>query len=206
VPRESGTCYILDDDVRVRMSDILIAYGTGEGQTAKVANYVADALSERGHVVTPVDVGSRGGSVSVDEFDAVVVGASIHVGKHQREVVSFARANRDLLAARPNAFFQVSLSSASDDPDRQAEAEGYVDEFREETGWHPDLVGGFAGAIQYSKYGFLKRFMMKRIAGDATGDTDTSRDYEYTNWDDVDVFVDAVDTLVETGDVQTIEP
>jgi menaquinone-dependent protoporphyrinogen oxidase len=29
---------------------------------------------------------------------------------------------------------------------------------------------------------------MKRIARGATGDTDTSRDYEYTDWDAVETF------------------
>ncbi|MFC6955403.1 flavodoxin domain-containing protein [Halorubellus litoreus] len=179
------------------MSTIFIAYGTGEGQTAKVADHVATELAARGHEVTTRDLGEPGDVDDVDAFDAVVVGASIHVGKHQGEVVDFASEWRDVLATRPSAFFQVSLSSASTDPDRQADAARYVDEFREATGWHPDVVGGFAGAIRYSKYGFLKRFMMKRIAKDATGDTDASKDYEYTDWEDVASFVDAVDALVD---------
>lgn len=179
------------------MSTIFIAYGTGEGQTAKVADHVATELAARGHEVTTRDLGEPGDVPAVDAFDAVVVGASIHVGKQQAEVVDFASEWRDELAARPSAFFQVSLSSASHDPKRQAEAARYVDEFREATGWDPDVVGGFAGAIRYSEYGFLKRFMMKRIAKDATGDTDASKDYEYTDWEDVASFVDAVDALVD---------
>jgi menaquinone-dependent protoporphyrinogen oxidase len=182
------------------MSTIFIAYGTGEGQTAKVAEHVATELAARGHEVTTRDLGDPGEVPVVEAFDAVVVGASIHMGKHQGEVVDFARERRDVLASRPSAFFQVSLSSASDDPERQAEAEGYLDEFREATGWNPDVVGGFAGAIRYSEYGFLKRLMMKRIAEDATGDADESKDYEYTDWEDVASFVDAVDALLE-GDV-----
>jgi len=183
------------------MSAILVAYGTSEGQTAKVANYVADGRASRGYEATAADVGDDD-AVAVDEFDGVVVGASIHVGTHQEAVVEFARRWRETLSATPSAFFQVSLSSASTDPERRAEAARYVDEFRDATGWDPDVVGGFAGAIQYSKYGFLKRFMMKRIAKEATGDTDTSRDYEYTDWEDVDDFVAAIDALVASGDVR----
>ncbi|WP_227133741.1 flavodoxin domain-containing protein [Halorubellus salinus] len=179
------------------MSTIFIAYGTGEGQTAKVADYVATELAARGHEVTTRDLGEPGDVPAVDAFDAVVVGASIHMGAHQDVVVDFAREWRDGLATRPSAFFQVSLSSASTDPEQQADAARYVDEFRETTGWNPDVVGGFAGAIRYSEYGFLKRFMMKRIAKDATGDTDASKDYEYTDWEDVASFVHAVDALVD---------
>jgi menaquinone-dependent protoporphyrinogen oxidase len=180
------------------MSSILVVYGTGEGQTAKVANYVADGLASRGREATAVDVRDVD-ALAVRAADAVVVGASIHVGSHQDAVVAFAREHRGTLAGVPSAFFQVSLSSASQDPARRADAERYVDEFREATGWAPDVVGAFAGALRYSEYGFLKRRLMRKIAADATGDTDASRDYEYTDWTAVDEFVAAVEALVAAG-------
>lgn len=49
-------------------------------------------------------------------------------------------------------------------------------------------MAAFGGALRYSEYGFLTRLVMKRIAADATGDTDASRDYEYTDWDEVESF------------------
>jgi menaquinone-dependent protoporphyrinogen oxidase len=103
-------------------------------------------------------------------------------------VRSFVRVNRDAIASRPAGFFEVSLSAAADDEEARAEAARYVDEFLETTGWDPDRVGVFGGALRYSEYGFLKRALMKRIARGATGDTDTSRDYEYTDWDAVETF------------------
>ena len=39
-----------------------------------------------------------------------------------------------------------------------------------------------AGALADTKYNWFIRSMMKRIAAKAGGDTDTSRDYEYTDW------------------------
>jgi menaquinone-dependent protoporphyrinogen oxidase len=91
----------------------------------------------------------------------------------------------------------VSLSSAVDDPERRAEAANYVDTLLEETDWHPDRIGLFGGALRYSKYGFLKRLMMKRIAKGATGDVDTSQDYEYTDWAEVDAFASDFAAFVE---------
>ena len=98
---------------------------------------------------------------------------------------------------QPTAFFQLSLSSAVDDPDRRAEAAGYVDTLLEESDWHPDRIGLFGGALRYSKYGFLKRLMMKRIAREATGDVDTSQDFEYTDWGEVEDFANDFATFVE---------
>ncbi|MFC4406562.1 flavodoxin domain-containing protein [Haloarchaeobius iranensis] len=162
------------------MAHFLVIYGTGEGQTAKVAD--AGTRSRRSTSRRyPADL-------DVPAYDAVIVGGSIHVGTHRDAVVGFARDHRDALAARPSAFFQVCLSSASDDAARRAEATGYIDAFVEQTGWQLDAVASFAGALRFSEYGFLKRLVMKQIAAEATGDTDTSRDYEYTDWAAVDPF------------------
>ena len=179
------------------MASILVLYGTSEGQTAKVAERLAATLTDRGHETTVGDAGARGVEVDPAAFDAVLVGTSIHVGTQQEPIVEFARANRETLAALPTGLFQISLSSATDDPERRGEAAGYVENFVEETGWQPDRVGLFGGALRYSEYGFLKRLLMKRIAKDATGDTDTDRDYEYTDWPEVTAFANDFAAFVE---------
>ena len=49
----------------------------------------------------------------------------------------------------------------------------------------------FGGALLYTHYGFIKRLIMKKIAGDKGSlDTDTSRDYVYTEWDGVKRFAE----------------
>ena len=170
------------------MSSFLVIYGTGEGQTAKVASRIADTIAERGHDVTSFDAEEIPAEFSVASFDAVLVGSSIHVGKHHEDIREFIGDSGDELADRPTAFFQLSLSSAVGDQERRAEAAEYVDSLLEGLDWHPDRVGLFGGALRYSKYGFLKRLVMKRIARGATGDVDTSRDYEYTDWAEVEAF------------------
>ncbi|MFC5366421.1 flavodoxin domain-containing protein [Salinirubrum litoreum] len=178
------------------MSTILVPYATSEGQTARVVDRIADRLREHGHTVELVQIERDPADVSTADYDAVIVACSIHTGRHQPEIVAFAEQQREALSSRPSGFVQVSLSAASDDPERRGEAAGYVEEFFAETGWRADLVGSFAGALRYSEYNFLLRFVMKRIAKSSTGDTDTSRDYEYTDWDAVDAFADDFADLV----------
>ena len=178
------------------MASILLAYATNEGQTGKIAGSIADTLEELGHAVTTVDVAGNGHDIPA-EYDAAILGASIHAGKHQTDLGDFARQNRDTLAARPGGFFQVCLSAASSDEARRSEVDDYLENFVTRTEWDPDLTATFAGAIRYSAYGFLKRMMMKRIARDATGDTDTERDYEYTDWEQVEAFAREFASLVE---------
>ncbi|KAB1198707.1 MULTISPECIES: flavodoxin domain-containing protein [Haloferax] len=183
------------------MVSILVVYGSREGQTAKISERIVEVFDGRGHDATAVAVEDITPETSGETFDAILVGSSIHLGKHAKDIYEFVRENRDVLEARPNGFFQVSLSSANPNEEVQAEAAAYIDEFVEGTEWHPDRIAKFGGALRYSEYGFLTRFMMKRIAKDATGDTDTSRDYEYTDWDEVESFAADFAALVETGDV-----
>ena len=179
------------------MVSILVCYGTGEGQTATVADRIVDVLIERGHDATAIRADDLPPAFGLEAFDAVLVGASVHMGSHQPSVRAFVVEHREQLAARPTGFFQLSMSSAVADESRQAEAAGYVETFLEDTNWHPDWIGRFGGALRYSKYGFLKRLVIKRIAKTATGDTDTSRDYEYTDWDEVETFAADFAAFVE---------
>jgi menaquinone-dependent protoporphyrinogen oxidase len=169
------------------MARVLIPYGTSEGQTAKIAEVIADVIHDAGHEADAVDIKSLSDTVP-DGYDAVIVGASIHMGKHDKHVVQFVQKNHDALERLPSAFFSVSLAAHGD----PQEAEGYVDQFEDETGWRPDKVALFGGALLYTHYGFVKRHMMKKIAKDKPGDLglDMSRDYVYTEWDAVKRFAE----------------
>jgi menaquinone-dependent protoporphyrinogen oxidase len=170
------------------MSRILIPYGTTEGQTARIAEVIADVIRDHGCEVETVDIRDAPELIP-DGFDGVIVGSSIHMSRHDKRVVEFVRRNRDRLERQPAAFFSVSLSAHGD----TEEAEGYVEEFEQQTGWRPTKIARFSGALLYTHYGFVKRHMMKKIAHDKPGhlDTDTSRDYVYTEWDGVKHFAEA---------------
>src|SRR5262249_4218420 len=56
----------------------------------------------------------------------------------------------------------------------------------------PKVVGMFAGALMYTRYGWIKRHIMRSIEAKEGRDVDTSRDYEYTDWDAVDEFARTV--------------
>jgi menaquinone-dependent protoporphyrinogen oxidase len=161
------------------MSRILIVYASTEGQTRKIVRRIAEMA--RGHGCEAVVLDSAANPPPVSgRYDAVIVAGSIHVGRHQKPLAGFVQHNRDLLRRVPNALVSVSLSAAH--TDRQAAAQACVDRFVRETQWHPQVTWLTAGALMYSRYGFLKKLMMRWISRRNGGDTDTSRDYEYTDW------------------------
>lgn len=181
------------------MAHVLVGYGTSEGQTARVAERIGDVLAEAGHDVDLVHVTHPPAGLDPATYDGIVVGASVHMGRHQSSVTDFVRDHRETLNRLPSAFVSVSLTAAHDDPADREPATDLLSTFLEETGWEPDRTTLVAGALKYSEYGLMKRFLMRRIAGRAGGDTDTSRDYEYTDWDDVEAFARAFGSLLEAA-------
>jgi len=169
------------------MASVLVAYWSGEGQTEKVAGVIEDVLTDRGHDVAVHRV-TDDDAFAVDAFDAVLVGSPVNNRKHRPEVVAFVEANADAIAERPNGLFQLSLAAAVPFEWAQGSDREFVDDLVTQTGWQPDRVGRFAGAIKYSEYGLIERLLFRLAAAVTTGDTDTSRDYEYTDWDEVESF------------------
>jgi menaquinone-dependent protoporphyrinogen oxidase len=134
-------------------------------------------------------------------YDHVVLAASLHIGKHEREMVAFVRANEAKLAHVPTSFLSISMSEAgAEDPcaheraarEAAANVKGAIHRFLADTGLHPGRVMPVAGALKYLEYGWLVRFVMKRISKAEGGPTDTSRDYEMTDWVSLARFAEEV--------------
>ena len=128
------------------------------------------------------------GSLDLEHFGGALVCAPIHAGGYPRSLVRFAKQHRAFLERGPSAFVSVGLAIASRTTDGRAETLPIVEKFVKQTGWRPGRVELVAGALPYSKYNFLIRYIMRRIAAKEGGDVDTSRDYEYTDWNAVDRF------------------
>jgi menaquinone-dependent protoporphyrinogen oxidase len=173
---------------------ILVLYGSTDGQTAKVAVAVERTLRSWG---LSVDVVNSGGLRDPDpkDYAGVIVAASVHAGGYQRTVRQWVRAHAAGLRDRPNAFVSVCLAVVNRSPKVDRDLAAIMNRFCEATGWQPREVKAVAGALKYTKYGWLKRWMMKRIVAKAGGDTDTSRDYEYTDWEDLKEFVQRFATV-----------
>ncbi|AOT03860.1 flavodoxin domain-containing protein [Arthrobacter sp. U41] len=168
------------------MAKIYIPYGSVEGQTAQIAEYIAEVIRAHGHEADTGDL-KRSGDTLPGGYDGVIVAASVHMGKHEGFVADFVRKNRGELERLPSALVSVSLAAHGD----EESAEGYVAKFEEETGWRPAHVGIFGGALLYTHYNFIKRQLMKKITRDkGSPDLDTSRDYVYTEWDGVKHFTE----------------
>lgn len=169
---------------------LLIAYGTTEGHTRKIASQVADWIRERGHEVALIDTAALPGDLRVAEFDAYLLAGSVHMGKHQAQLVHFVKDNLSVLQDKPSAFVSASLSAVGGNDSLHKEAQHCIDTLLNETRWEPTMSTPVAGALLYTGYDWLKRMLMRAISKHEGGDTDTSQDYEYTDWVALRQFVD----------------
>jgi menaquinone-dependent protoporphyrinogen oxidase len=169
------------------MPDVLVLYASKHGHTAKIANRVAETMREDGVTVHLHDSESAR-DLSPFGYDGVIVGASIHAGHHQRDIVDWAKHHQTPLSGMPSAFFSVCLTAAEDNDESRSSVRKYIDDFEDETGWTPDTTTTFAGALQYLEYDFMTRLLIRLMMGRQGHPTDTSQDYDYTDWDAVESF------------------
>jgi len=178
-----------------------VFYATREGQTRRIAEHLAEALRAHGVAVDLHDVARLSGPLDWTSYRAAIVAASVHRGHHEKEMLRFVREHRPQLERAKAAFVSVSLSERGvEDPNETPErreqyakdVQRMLDDFVAETGWQPAFVKPVAGALMYTRYNLLIRFVMKRIARQAGASTDTSRDHEFTDWAALDVFVESL--------------
>jgi menaquinone-dependent protoporphyrinogen oxidase len=167
---------------------ILAVYGSNYGQTEAVLRRVTEALEADGHVVSVLKGDAVPATTAVGDFDAAVIAASIRMGRYQTYMRDFAKRHSAALNALPTAFISVNGTRPESSPEWHADAKKYVGEFLEQTAWEPRWTASFAGKLQYRSYGPITRWIMRSITRSRGGPTDTSQDYEYTDWNAVDRF------------------
>ena len=168
---------------------ILIVFGTTEGHTREICQYVARTLREAGHTVAVEGAEGDGVAVRVAAYDAVLLAGSLHVGRFQPPLVRFVARHAAELNDMHSGFVSVSLSAAGENPDDWEGLETCLARFEHETGWTPKAVHHAAGAIKYSQYDFFKRLAIKHIAARRGQKTVTSQDYDLTDYEALRTFV-----------------
>lgn len=170
-------------------TQVLVVYGTTEGHTRLIAGRVANWIQAEGHQVSVVDSAAKPADLDVRAFDAYVLLGSLHETKHQASLVHFVKDSVSALSSKPSLFISASLTATNPDDKHQSDARRCMEQFYEDTGWTPTASTPVAGALLYTQYNFLKRMLLKFIVSREGGDVDTSKDYEYTDWDALHRFV-----------------
>ena len=158
----------------------LVAYGTSEGQTRKIAEAVAARVRDLGQDAHLFDTARRARDLHVDSYDKIVVAASVHQQRHQESVEIFVKAKSSELQNKPTLFLSVSLSAAF--AEGMTEARSYVDAFLASTDWKPTQSILVAGALRYTQYDYFEEQFIEHIVLKGRKVDRPAGDYEFTDW------------------------
>ena len=159
---------------------ILILYSTTDGQTRRICEALRQAIEAEGHAVTLTDI-EADALPDLAPYDKLVIGARIRYGRHSDRVLAFVRAHMRLLRDKPSAFFSVNIVARKPDKNRP-ETNPYVRTFLRKTAWQPHRVAVFAGRLDYPRYGFWDRAIIRFIMLLTRGPTDPKAVVDFTDW------------------------
>ena len=167
------------------MKDSIIVYSTIDGQTKKICEKIISTSYQNKSIdmCSVEDVTT----FNLNDYSKIIVGASIRYGKHSPKIYEFVDNNIGILREKFTAFFTVNVVARKKNKNTP-ETNPYMKKFLELSNWEPTILGVFAGRIDYPSYKFIDKQMIRLIMFITKGPTDTSREYEFTDWDEVEKF------------------
>lgn len=150
------------------MAKALIVYGTRYGATANTSEIIADSLRKEGFEVKVVNAKEEKVQ-SVNEFDLILVGSGIQMGKWTGEAEAFIKKHQKELASKKVALF-VSCGGAnplSEGEKREQEynngKQKYLEDKATEFNLKPIALGYFGGCYNFGKMSWFFKKTLSSI-------------------------------------------
>jgi len=167
------------------MSSFLVIYSSTDGHTKTICERIKNFLNDENLVelYSLKDVKK----INLNNFEKIIIGASIRYGKHSKELYNFIKSNKNILDQKKCAFFSVNVVARKPEKNT-AETNPYINKFLKISKWKPNKIKVFAGKVDYPNYNLIDKYIIKFIMFITGGPTDTSKSYEFTDWSKVDDF------------------
>lgn len=172
------------------MSKIIIIYSTTDGHTREICSRLVKIIEKENNEVILISIHDEN-NIDLNEFDKIIIGASIRYGKHSPKIYNFINKNLKILDTKSNAFFSVNVVARKPNKN-QPETNPYLKKFLSQISWKPKKLAVFAGKIDYQKYSMFDRYMIRMIMWITKGPTHPKTNIEFTDWDQVNKFGQSV--------------
>lgn len=161
-------------------------YATRDGQSRRIAERIAGRLAEKGIAASPHGLAA---ALPVPQKLAqarlVTVVAAVRYGRHLPEAERFLAIYRTLRAPPPLVFLSVNLTARKPGKDT-AEGNAYLRKSIARHRLAPALALAIAGRLDYARYSWADRQLIRFIMKLTGGPTDPRTSIEYTPWNVVD--------------------
>jgi len=167
---------------------VTVIYGTIEGQTGKIAQFVSEKIGADGHDVELIDADETA-EIDLDKSDVVILAASVHQRRHPRNFEALLTAQKAELDKKKTLLLSVSLSAAF--PEGLEEAHEYVVEMKMRTGFEPSQELLVPGAVRLGEYDYFAMQVVRHVVLRDHPYDPQQGTHEFTDWDDLESRVKA---------------
>jgi len=174
---------------------IAIYYATRDGQARRIAEHICGRLAADAPLAPPQNLAvARPAAEDLATVSLIVLVAAVRYGKHLPEADRFLSAYGSLASPPPLALASVNLTARK--PDKTtATGNAYLRKTIARHRLAPALAAAFAGRLDYRRYSWRDRQIIRFIMLLTGGPTDPDTRVEYTSWDAVDDFADRIAEL-----------
>ncbi len=173
-------------------SSVLILYSTVDGHTKYICEYIENKLRKTKEIkLLPME---NSHECNLDDFNEVVIGASVRYGYHRKNVYEFIDKNREALNSKKTAFFSLNLTARKEEKNTP-ETNPYIIKFLKKVNWEPNIKGVFAGRLDYPSLDCANKLAILFIMVITNGPKDISQVYELTDWSKVDELIKSIERL-----------
>jgi menaquinone-dependent protoporphyrinogen oxidase len=173
-------------------------YATRDGQSRRIAEHIGRRLAESEILAPPQDLAANlPAAADVAAASVVVLVAAVRYGRHLPEADRFLAAYRSLNSPPPLAFASVNLT-ARKPAKTTATGNPYLHKVIARHRLAPAVAVAFAGRLDYRRYGWFDRQMIRFIMLLTRGPTDPDTCVEFTSWRAVDEFADRIAGLLDS--------
>ena len=176
-----------------------VYYATRDGQSRRIAERISLRLAESDIAAPPQDLAvTRLAPAGLAAASVVVLVAAVRYGRHLPDADRFLAAYQSLNSPPPLAFASVNLTARK--PDKTtATSNPYLRKIIARHRLTPALGAAFAGKLDYRRYGWMDRQVIRFIMLLTRGPTDPDACVEYTSWPAVDEFAARIADLLRNG-------
>ena len=169
----------------------LIVFGTRYGATTGTSEEIAKVLREEGFDVRVANA-KKEKIKNISEYDLIVVGSGMQMGKWTSEADDFLKKFQKELRQRKLAIFASTMKTVSEREGKTEDVaqmrKAALEDKVAQHSLHPITLGFFGGVLDYNKMGFLfKRtmgFLKPQLEKDGFKETQPGL-YDLRDWDEI---------------------
>lgn len=169
------------------LKSVLIVFTSRFGSTDEIAHEIADVLEKRTIQTTVINLWDGLKYPSLENFDGIIVGSGIKMGRWTKESYNFLKRNNIILNSKVLGVF-VSSGEAANPKNHMEVRRKYIERILNLTGVNADMMEAFGGIFDFSSsstYSFLEKKIVRRLAKSIEGGIiiDDDKTNDFRDWD-----------------------